>query len=439
MSFVKYSALAQTFYFDGFERAPKGRIIFHYSTDRGHTFSHEIAVSTPDGFDLSTADSAVFALGMAELVGYWKAILAPKIVIKAGALSGEQIDFWEKLYTKGLGEFFYKNEIDFRGLINIESEKDAPKYEAKEINRKGTLVPFGGGKDSLVSGEILKETGKDFTWFELETLPFSKKLMEVSENTKTISIERNVENNFKPVLELVKNNGAPNGHVPITSVYIFSSVLVAEAYGFSDIVFSLERSAEEGNIDYLGMNINHQYSKSFEFEKEVSEYVKKYIAKDVNVFSLLRPFYEIQIVEKFSKLEKYFPSFISCNKGLKTSSWCGECAKCAFMFAGLSAFLPPKTVESIWKKNLFEDRNLIPLYKDMVGLGSSKPFDCVGTFNENLLALFLSGEQYKKAELDLPAVLKELPIHEGEKYINLLKEIGSEHIVPKEYTYDIRK
>lgn len=432
-----YAPLAEVFYFDSFTvDADSGKILFNYSTDKNHSFVHELVFKNLQRN--KNLDTAVFALGMAELVHYWKAILSPKIVIRAGALSPEQIIFWENLYTKGLGEFFYKNNIDFRNLIHIEVDDRAPEMKMTETEKTGkALVPFGGGKDSLVSGEILKEMGKDFSWFELEPLSFSKKLMEVSGNTRSVAVGRDVKKNFDPVRKLVES-GSPNGHVPITATYIFSAVLAAEINGFRDILLSLERSAEEGNVQYLGETINHQYSKTFEFEKQAYEYVKTYINPNIRVCSLLRPFYEMQITKKFSELKKYFPYFISCNKGLKNGTWCGECAKCAFMFAGLSAFLPPETVESIWKKNLFKDKNLIPLYKDMVGLGSSKPFDCVGTYHENLLALFLSGEQYKKRGVDLPVVLKELPIQDGEQYRGLLDEKGSEHIIPEEYTYDIR-
>ena len=429
----EWKPLAQRFYFDSFQvNAEKGLVAYTYTTDAGHRFTHELSFDFPKDTDVSALAPAAFALGLAELAHFWKATLAPEIIIRVGKLSPDQTAFWENLYTKGLGEFFYVNQIDFRNLIHITSDANAPEISLTEsILKKRALVPFGGGKDSLVTGELLKKQGKEFSWFELESLPFAKELKAISGNNEYISVGRNVAKNFAPVIELVKK-GAPNGHVPITATYMLSAVLAAKANGFSDIVMSLERSAEEGNVEYLGMSVNHQYSKSFEFEKMMHEYVQKYIDPTIRVFSILRPLYEIEIVQEFVKYPQYFSRFVSCNKGLKNGTWCGACAKCAFMFAALSAFLPSETVIGILKKNLFEDESLVPLYEELIGMHTAKPFDCVGTYEENLLALYLSGKRYKESVLPLPPVLVRLPIAKGEAYLPLLVARG-ESLIPPDY------
>lgn len=430
-----YTPLATRFYFDSFKIEPEqGRILYVYSTDAGHTFVHEFTLAFPPGGDTSNYEAAAFALGMAELSHYWKAILAPEIVVRAGKLSAEQIVFWENLYTKGLGEFFYINKIDFRNLVHVTSDVDAPKIQLPKDSVHPTqkaLVPFGGGKDSLVTGELLKAANKDFSWFELEPLVFGKELQKVSGVTSSVAIGRNVEKNFAPVIALVAQ-GAPNGHVPISATYMFSAALAAQVFGFSDVIMSLERSAEEGNVEYLGKIINHQYSKSFEFEKMAQAYIKEYINPSLNLFSLVRPLYDLQIVQKFVQYPQYFPYFISCNRGLKNATWCGECAKCAFMFAALCSFLPHEVVVGIFKKDLFSDVALIPLYEELVGIGEIKPFDCVGTFEENLFALYLSGKQYAQKGKDLPSVLAALPIEKGEQYADILTSAGP-HAIPAAY------
>lgn len=427
---MAHEPLAGTFYFDSFLYDPKGEIRFEYSTDAGHRFTHVLTHSFPPDSKLEALAPSLFALGMAEIPGYWKALLAPKIVVRAGALSPEQVVFWEDLYLKGLGEFFYVNTIDFRGVLSVRSDPTAPTISPSVELASGILVPLGGGKDSLVTAERLKHQGKQFSWFELEPLPGNEKLREIADVVDTVQIGRDVQKNFAPVVDLVRR-GAPNGHVPITATYIFSAVLAGEAYGYRDIIPSLERSAEFGNVTYLGTTINHQYSKSFAFEQAVHTYVQQFVNPNMRVFSLLRPYYEIQIVEQFASYPQYFEAFISCNRGLKTNMWCGECAKCAFMFAALSAFLPPERVESIFKKNLFADPALIPLYTDLVGRGAMKPFDCVGTFEENLLALYLSGERYKNSGRELPVVLSTLPIADGARCVSLLTEVGPSHIPPE--------
>jgi hypothetical protein len=63
------------------------------------------------------------------------------------------------------------------------------------------------------------------------------------------------------------------------------------------IVLSNEGSANEPTV--IGTNINHQYSKTYEFECDFYQYTKKYFNIDIKYFSLLRPIKEIQIAYLF--------------------------------------------------------------------------------------------------------------------------------------------
>ncbi len=61
----------------------------------------------------------IFSLGMVELISYWKIACPPRVVVKAGALSQEQVGWWKNLYFNGLGEFFYVNQIQGVTLENF--------------------------------------------------------------------------------------------------------------------------------------------------------------------------------------------------------------------------------------------------------------------------------------------------------------------------------
>jgi UDP-N-acetylmuramoylalanine--D-glutamate ligase len=66
-------------------------------------------------------------------------------------------------------------------------------------------------------------------------------------------------------------------------------------------------------------------------------------------------------------------------------------------------------VVAIFKKDLFEDDALLPLYRDLLGYGSMKPFDCVGTFEESRAALALArdnGWQESRAVRELVPLLE---------------------------------
>src|SRR5690242_1007824 len=95
-------------------------------------------------------DNLLLALG----ISYYKLFCPKEIVLEKIHLSKNQAEFWNTVYTKGLGEFFYKNKIDFRGLINFPvSDVEASAVSFPRQNR--SLVGIGGGKDSIVTAELL--------------------------------------------------------------------------------------------------------------------------------------------------------------------------------------------------------------------------------------------------------------------------------------------
>src|SRR3989338_11221346 len=53
---------------------------------------------------------------------YYKMYCPKEIRIKTGQLSKQDAQFWNTVYTKGLGQFYYENKIDFRGLINFPAD-----------------------------------------------------------------------------------------------------------------------------------------------------------------------------------------------------------------------------------------------------------------------------------------------------------------------------
>jgi len=183
--------------------------------------------------------------------------------------------------------------------------------------------------------------------------------------------------------------------------------LCAVIFDYKYIALSNEKSSNEGNIEYLGKIINHQWSKTEEFENKFREYSKKYLAREVEYFSYLRKYYEIQIAKLFAKNKKYFKVFLSCNEAYKTLSgakkptkkWCCNCSKCLFAFAILYPFLTEKEIIKIFGKNLFENKNLLPIMQELIGERNFKPFECVGTIKESLVAFYLSFKKQKSKQL----------------------------------------
>ena len=106
----------------------------------------------------------VFNLGMVELVSYWKIACPKQVQVLCGKLTTDQIAWWKDLYFHGLGEFFYTIGIplDSEGFMEIVSMGDEQAGEVRPLlDADGCMVPIGGGKDSVVSVELLRSAGED--------------------------------------------------------------------------------------------------------------------------------------------------------------------------------------------------------------------------------------------------------------------------------------
>jgi len=415
-------------------------------------------------------NNLIFHLGLIELLSYWKATCSPEIIIKAGFLNSEQIKWWKDLIIQGIGQFFYENRINFQkpNFIRIISTQ---KYNRTRIFlpslKNRFLVPVGGGKDSIVTLEILKETKKELSSFSLNPTDAALKIMKIAGCKNQIIVERKID---KKLLEL-NRQGFLNGHTPFSAYLAFLSVLCGAIFDYKYIAFSNERSSNEGNLIYLGKIINHQWSKSFKFEKKFREYSRKYLTSGVKedkssfppslplrgssvveYFSFLRPLYEIQIVKLFSKYPKYFPVFLSCNEAYKTASgtekptkkWCGKCPKCLFIFTILYPLVTEKKLIKIFGKNLFNDKNLLPIMKELIGKRGFKPFECVGTKKETLIAFYLSWKKNRGrasvTSVKLPFLLKYFEKKILPKHPNLEREVrklmnswNKQNNIPKEF------
>lgn len=406
----------ERFIFDSYRFDRSRRTIeLTYALDDAIRFTETLTLPTDADIsvrDEAALDRALFALHLIGGISYYKTCLPPSIEIRSGSLTEEQAEFWNSVYEHGLGEFFYRNGIDGRGRISFPVDHSIPtqslKLDARSSVPAHLLVPIGGGKDSAVTIELLKKSGKQITLFRAGGHPFIDRFAETADRP-LLTVGRALS----PTLFKLNAEGALNGHVPVTGYLSFLTVALAEIFDFTHVVFSNERSADEGNVEVDGMIVNHQWSKSLEFERMLRGYLRRFVTGNTEFFSLLRPLSELHIMQLFSEYPKYFDVFTSCNKNWKIqkatndereavdksektqspkSMWCGSCPKCAFAFALLSAFVPKERVTSIFGKDIFADASMLPLFRQLLGLEGIKPFDCVGTPRETAAALLLADE-----------------------------------------------
>lgn len=383
-------------------------------------------------------DNLVFHLGLVEMLSYWKATCSPEIVVKAGHLSKEQTAWFKDLLLQGMGEYFFQNKIDFtkRNFLKITSTGPVLNLIKESLMRLRTqarvLVPVGGGKDAAVTLELLKRAKMPLLPFILNPKPEQKRILSLAKVAKPVVVERTID----PKLLELNRKGYLNGHTPFSAYLAFLTTFAAVLFGYKYIALSNERSSNEGNVKYKDRVINHQYSKTYEFEKKFRLYSKTYLAQDIEYFSFLRPLYELQIAKIFARYPKYFSVFLSCNEAHKTYSgmrrptglpaeaqkakageWCGKCAKCLFVFLALYPFIGKEQAMSIFKKNLLQDKKLRPLLDELTGKRKFKPFECVGTVAETRAALAL-----QKAK-DHP----------------MLHTWNSQHFLPKKFEQILKK
>ncbi len=330
----------------------------------------------------SFTKNLIFHIGLVELVSYWKATCSKNVIIKAGYINKEQIEFFKKLYFYGLGELFYTNGItpNYDDFINIKCELEEQNIEIPNYVGNGNLIPIGGGKDSNVTLEIMKSDFEDNLCFIINPKQVTLSCAQTAgySNEKIVTVKRTIDKNL---IELNKQ-GFINGHTPFSALVAFLSYFNAYITGKKYILLSNESSANESNVD--GTKINHQYSKTYEFECDFNEYTKKYFKIDIKYFSLLRPLSEYQIAMLFSNYEKYHEIFKSCNVGSKKEPWhwCCSCPKCLFVYIILSPFLYKEKLIRIFGEDLFEKEDLLDTFIELTGYGKTKPFECVGTYEE---------------------------------------------------------
>jgi len=331
----------------------------------------------------------IFNIGLIELVSYWKATCSPQIVVYNFALDEKQQNWWKKLYYKGLGEFFYQNGIegnvdDFVQFSFSEKAKPYSNLHFKNIETsQKVIVPIGGGKDSVATLEELK-TEKEVIPFIINPRGATLDCAQVAGfNTLNdiVILEREIDEN----LLTCNKQGFLNGHTPFSAMLAFYTVLVSYGTNTREIALSNEASANEATV--LGTDVNHQYSKSLEFEEDFQHYVQNYMGNCAHYYSYLRNLSELQIAEKFACYPQYFSVFRSCNAGSKENKWCCNCPKCLFAYIILAPFIEKNTLLQIFGEDLLNKPEMEHFLNQLTGKEATKPFECVGTVEEVNAAL----------------------------------------------------
>ncbi|WP_297800684.1 UDP-N-acetyl-alpha-D-muramoyl-L-alanyl-L-glutamate epimerase [Arenimonas sp. GDDSR-1] len=375
----------------GFDAAT-GIARLDYAFDTGGVFSETItfpgAPFTLDGARAAAVQSALRTLHLIAGVSYYKAAVPETLVLDAYAIDAGTAAFLTEVYENGLGEFAYRNGLSLRGKIVFPADASTPPGVPAAGLSTHALVAIGGGKDSLVSIEALRRASiaQTVTWIGSAPL-----IRSCAERTGLPLL--NISRQLPPELFAMNKQGALNGHIPVTAVNSAILTLAALLQGADQVVFSNERSASYGSLIEGTGEVNHQWSKGWDFERAFAAHVRSHIAADLNYYSLLRPFSELAVARQFAKTDFYDAHFSSCNRNFHilgerpAQRWCGVCPKCHFVFLALAPFMPKPRLMTIFGRNLLDEPAQIPGFDALLEYQDHKPFECVGEGRESRAAM----------------------------------------------------
>jgi hypothetical protein len=372
-----------------FDRAT-GTVSLSYALDDRCSFVETITFETPFVVDPTLdgpgLERALLHLQLAAGTSYYKTAAPPMVVVEGEALASDEREFHRRLYDEGLREFAVANGLDVPRTVEIRvSDPPAPLPPPTGPTRPGgLLVPIGGGKDSMVLIEAVKD--RQPRLFAVNPHPLVADLARRT-GLEMIVVRRTLD----PQLAVLNQSGALNGHVPITAIISLVAVVGSFLYGYDSIAMAVERSASEETVWVDGVPVNHQYSKSLEFERLLQGLLATRIDPGLRYGSALRPYSELAIARTFARLTEYHGTFCSCNAAFRQSAgagdrWCGHCPKCRFVALMLAPFLHRGALTDIIGRDLFADPAQIDGFAALMS-EVDKPFECVGERRESAAAM----------------------------------------------------
>ena len=372
--------------------AASGEARLVYAFDDGPELTEVVTIpGAPFALEGARAIAVEQALTLLHLiagVSYYKAAVPGEIRVDYAILDDATAALLEEVYRNGLGEFAYRNGLDLSRRIRFPHGETASHAAPVLGLRTHALTAIGGGKDSLVSIETLREAGVEqtVTW-----IGGSQLIRACAERTGLPTL--NIQRQLAPELFEYNREGAWNGHIPVTAINSAIMVLAALLVDADQVVFSNERSASYGSVIEGTGEVNHQWSKGWAFERAFGEYVEARVAADLHYYSLLRPLSELAVARQFTRNSHYDAHFSSCNRNFHilgerpVNRWCGVCPKCHFVFLALAPFMPKLRLVGIFGRNLLDDESQVEGFDALLEFRDHKPFECVGEGRESRAAM----------------------------------------------------
>ena len=442
----------ETFHFLARELDADGAVTLRYCLDDRIPFVERFQLPIPSPLseaERERVDGLLALLHWVAGVSYFKTALPPSLSCDTGAPSPAVAELLEALYSEGLGELAYTNRLPalprprFPGVEAKPPGAPAPVPTSAPDNDTPArvLVPVGGGKDSVVALEVVRRATEEPALFSVGNAAPIARTVAVAGLPHLLAART-----LDPGLRALNNAGAINGHVPVTAIVSCVALLTAALNGFDAVAMANERSASAGNVNFDGIEVNHQFSKGVCVERLFSAALAE-LAPGMRLFSVLRPASELGVARAFARLERYHGAFTSCNAvfridpELRASSWCCECPKCRFVYLALAPFTTPEHLREVFGRDLLDEDAQFEGFALLTATGGHKPFECVGEEQESLAAIRLLAEDERWSSHSVvrrlvAEVLPRFSPHEGDP--GSVLELSDEHTVPEGLMTEVR-
>lgn len=319
------------------------------------------------------------------------------ITLIAESLNKPVLELFTEIYKGVFAQHLYENDItDYDGAKIIYPGVSLGNTQPIPISGDNStiLTGCGGGKDSIVAMKMLQEADIPFASMQYSHSIYGKAdtqhnliagVLEAVTPVKSHKIS--IDDDFidYPFLKLYfpDNSGIT---VPETPVSIFEALPIMLNEGYTYLSLAHEKSANTGNLfwEKLGKEVNHQWGKGYEAEQYLNKFIQENLISNFTYFSILQPIYDFRIFKNLSKYPEVLPKIHSCNI---QKPWCKKCPKCAYVWLGLMAVFNSKSVDAVFQSNLFDDADLLPIFREMIGLSVHTPFECIGEIDESRLAM----------------------------------------------------
>jgi UDP-N-acetyl-alpha-D-muramoyl-L-alanyl-L-glutamate epimerase len=357
-------------------------ITHRFSISGGLSFAPSTRIyGSPTGKESTLTRLAILA-SMVESLSYWKSCFSPKIIVEP-LISREALEWFQDLLLNGMMEYRYTNALPALFMPEIIWQQDSGPIVDVTVTGPASLVMVSGGKDSTVTLSVLHQQ-TPIKAFILNELPAAERVLSEFPDVELVKSTRNID---PALLELNKQNYL-NGHTPFSALLSVLSTIAAILNDCRVSIASNESSAEYPFAVYDGCMVNHQYSKSLQYEAKFAKLIKMTLPNCPEYFSLLRPLTEPQICLLLSKRKDLLSLISSCNRNQLSGTWCGCCPKCVSTWLLLQPFVDSGELARIFGKNAPEEgKALLPA---LLGHSDCRPLECVGTpeeLNASLLAV----------------------------------------------------